>query len=493
MKFKIIILIFCILAAIGAVSASSDNMTSDGNFCELNDLISNSSDSEINIEKNYTYDNDSDSDLKRGIVVNRSLVINGNGHVIDGKNKSMIFHICADNVVIKNITFMNANGNQRVYSNINGSGVTIDPYFDDVHMSLSGYNDFDAVGYCSGTFYDTSFLGMGSSFCGGAIYASGNNLRIVNSSFINNYASLGGGIFISGQNCLLADLEFINNTAKVGGAVYNSGNNITILKSRFALNSAVHVGSAICSYGEIAILNCSLSDDQRIIFCGGMMKNIPKWQIDNITYDYFKTFVRFAKIDFEYNLTHINDDTYRLKITFKNYPLELYRISGEDLKGFVADKKFLLNVDGQIYELECDSNSQTSLELKLADGSHLIKAYNPLTNIGVEKTLNIESPAVSKIIKSSPKFTAKNRVFSKKTKVKKYSVILKNHNGSPIDNTAITLKIKGKIFKAKTNSKGKATFKIKKLTKKGTYKAIIKYGGSKYYQAKSVKVKIRVK
>ena len=36
----------------------------------------------------------------------------------------------------------------------------------------------------------------------------------------------------------------------------------------------------------------------------------------------------------------------------------------------------------------------------------------------------------------------------------------------------VTLKVKGKTYAAKTNSKGKATFKITKLTKKGTYKAI---------------------
>lgn len=33
----------------------------------------------------------------------------------------------------------------------------------------------------------------------------------------------------------------------------------------------------------------------------------------------------------------------------------------------------------------------------------------------------------------------------------------------------LTLKIKGKTYKATTNSKGKATFKITKLTKKGKH------------------------
>ena len=57
----------------------------------------------------------------------------------------------------------------------------------------------------------------------------------------------------------------------------------------------------------------------------------------------------------------------------------------------------------------------------------------------------------------------------------------------------VTIKVKGKTYKAKTNSKGKATFKITKLTKKGTYKAVIKYKGSSYYKNVTKKVKIRVK
>ena len=62
-----------------------------------------------------------------------------------------------------------------------------------------------------------------------------------------------------------------------------------------------------------------------------------------------------------------------------------------------------------------------------------------------------------------------------------------------IKKAKVTLKIKGKLYKATTNSKGKATFKIKKLTKKGKYNAVIKYNGNALYKATSKKVKITVK
>ena len=46
---------------------------------------------------------------------------------------------------------------------------------------------------------------------------------------------------------------------------------------------------------------------------------------------------------------------------------------------------------------------------------------------------------------------------------------------------------------AKTNNRGNATFKIKKLTKKGTYKTTVTFKGNKYYNKVVKKVKIKIK
>ena len=56
----------------------------------------------------------------------------------------------------------------------------------------------------------------------------------------------------------------------------------------------------------------------------------------------------------------------------------------------------------------------------------------------------------------------------------------------------LTIKIKGKKYKATTNSKGKATFKLK-LNKKGKFTGTITYAGNKYYKKITKKVKITVK
>ncbi|WP_298536918.1 hypothetical protein, partial [uncultured Methanobrevibacter sp.] len=95
--------------------------------------------------------------------------------------------------------------------------------------------------------------------------------------------------------------------------------------------------------------------------------------------------------------------------------------------------------------------------------------------------------------KATPKLTAKAKTFKVKVKTKKYTVTLKNNKGAVLKKVKLTLKVGKKTYKATTNSKGKATFKITKLTKKGKYTAVIKFAGNKYYKALSKKVKITVK
>ena len=104
---------------------------------------------------------------------------------------------------------------------------------------------------------------------------------------------------------------------------------------------------------------------------------------------------------------------------------------------------------------------------------------------------HIKSTTTAKVVvkKASPKIIAKKKTFKAKTKIKKYIITLKDNKGKAFKKAKVTLKVKGKTYKAITNSKGKATFKITKLTKKGKYKATIKYSGNKNFKsvAKTVK------
>ena len=95
--------------------------------------------------------------------------------------------------------------------------------------------------------------------------------------------------------------------------------------------------------------------------------------------------------------------------------------------------------------------------------------------------------------KATPKMTAKAKSFKVSVKTKKYTITLKTNKNKVMKKVKVTLKVNKKTFKATTNSKGVATFKITNLKKKGKYTATIKFAGNKYYKALSKKAKITVK
>ena len=136
-----------------------------------------------------------------------------------------------------------------------------------------------------------------------------------------------------------------------------------------------------------------------------------------------------------------------------------------------------------------DSNGQVKVSTKgLAPKAYTAKiTFNGNTNYA-ESSKDVKVT----VKKATPKLTAKKKTFKSSVKTKKYTVTLKDNTGKAIKKAKVILKVKGKTYKATTNSKGKATFKIKKLNKKGTYKATVTYKGNKYYNKASKKAKIKV-
>ena len=417
--FLIFILFLCIFLSISFVSANTnitkdcdDSINQTSSFNDFQMLIDNTDDDEINLEHDYAFNNDTDSNLTSGILINKSIAINGKGHIIDAEKKSRIFNIKSDNVVIKNITLINA-----YCPNIYEFSIIISPIFDDY--------DYNAVYYNSNTFSDTLHSSQDTNFKGGAVYCEGNNLKIINSTFINNYASNGGGIYIKSNNVKLINLTFINNTAdENGGAIYNSGKNTVILESNFKLNKAKYSDS-IFTRNDVNIQNCSFNNESKsILFYRG------HWQLDNMTSDYFHSFVKFGHINFKFNLTQIHFDNYNLKITFGSlsYWAKPYHEEDEfhdDWRGHAANKKFCLNINGKDYTLKTNEKSEAEIQLKLPGGAYLIKVYNPITKLSLSKplyiyfTTDVNITLDEKNEKYFPKFIAKNKVFPKKSKNKK--------------------------------------------------------------------------
>ena len=156
----------------------------------------------------------------------------------------------------------------------------------------------------------------------------------------------------------------------------------------------------------------------------------------------------------------------------------------------LANQKVTVKVGTISKTLTTDAKGQVSVDV-----SKLTPKTYTATFTYAGDDINDKSANTAKVVinKAKPKITAKKATFKAKKKTKKYSIVLKDNKGKAIKKAKVTLKVKGKTYKATTNAKGKATFKITKLTKKGKQTATIKFGGNTFYKAVSKKVKLTIK
>lgn len=168
-----------------------------------------------------------------------------------------------------------------------------------------------------------------------------------------------------------------------------------------------------------------------------------------------------------------------------------YNIALKDANGkALANKKVSINFNGKTKTYTTNSSGVIKFKLSASKvGTYTLKMKFAGDNNFKASSLN----AKIKITKQPTKLTAAKKTFKAKSKVKSYTVTLKDNKGKPIKKVKVTIKVKGKTYKAVTNSKGKATFKITKLTKKGSYTSVVKFAGNGYYSASSKSVKIVVK
>ena len=166
-----------------------------------------------------------------------------------------------------------------------------------------------------------------------------------------------------------------------------------------------------------------------------------------------------------------------------------------------ANGILLVDVDGKKYYADVVNGTANVDIAGLTAGDKVLTykylgddKYAPFT---ANTTLKVTEPAKTpanpaKVNPVASKITAKKATFKKAKKTKKYSITLKAGKKA-ISKVKVTIKVGKKTYTAKTNAKGKATFNLKKLTKKGKYTAVIKFKGNKNYKASSKKVKITVK
>ena len=205
----------------------SVTVKSIGDFEYLQKIIDNAPEnSVISIDRDYNYTIGHDT-ITKGIIINKKITIEGNGHTIDASGKSRIFNILSDNVVIRNLTFLNGNGTYGGAVYLSNSENTL------IEDCIFNYNN--------------------ASYSGGAIYfGDGKNNTVVNSAFNWNEAKYyAGAIYLGSAYSLILNSQFSYNKAVTqdGGAIYSKvydyTSSSTVNNSTFVYNEAFNSGGAI--------------------------------------------------------------------------------------------------------------------------------------------------------------------------------------------------------------------------------------------------------
>ncbi len=158
------------------------------------------------------------------IIIDKPLKMIGNvtGATLDGQFLTRILEVNSGNVLISNIKFINSY---------------------DMALSIGGKNV---------TIENCSFENSINGELGSALSCYGDNVKILNSKFINNIANKsschhtdGPAIYLIANNAVIDGCTFVNNTgynyetASSGGAIWLKGTNCSVLNSVFINNSAI--------------------------------------------------------------------------------------------------------------------------------------------------------------------------------------------------------------------------------------------------------------
>ena len=520
----------------------------DGSSTALRYKIQNSPGPVIKLENNYTI-GDSDIDIERS-----DIVIDGQGHTIDGQEKSVILNVVGSNVTIKNITFINTNNYMHISTIYwNGAGGSVcDCSFVNCHLSGSSSGGAIYWSGAGGSVCDCSFVNCHADR-GGAIYLD-EGVEVSGCIFVNNSAGNGGTVDLYYKDCTVRDCIFINNTGNY--TIQNGWNypyNIIVSSNIFLNNNPTEdIIHFVDSENFELGLNWfgNTADDYLIRPDVGV--DIKAWLFLNATANpdsislSDKSNITFKL--FAYNSTSDNVSEYEgvqlnpaelLAITAVNGQTDKERVNigqsieftpNDDGTGIItasiedveysveieivkADSTLSVSAINYVYGgvgsttvsftgasgVEAEVINQPKAVVKVSGNKITVSGLNPGTyTLKVTTIADANHNPVTKTVKitvnkAKAQLAASAKAFKTTDKTKTYTVVLKDAKGLLIKNALVYLKVNGITYKATTNAKGVATFKIAKLAKPGNYRATVTFNGNAFYDKATKSVQITVK
>lgn len=435
-------------------------------------------------------------------------------------------YLGSDNNTVKNSIFTNnsANSGGAIYSDVN----------DELYVLNSKFNYNSAQEYGGAIMADdyanivNSTFNSNNATTGGAVY-SDSEADFSNSTFLNNKATNGGAITVNDGT--IVNSTFTKNFANdTGGAIYVSGD-LNLDKIYFNNNTAVNGSANIYSDDAQITMAMKMTISMTNITFGNtlkikvtMPKDITKGTINvYVNGKAYKT--KLTSNQATVNIANLNSGSYEVQVLYVgseynsttfDYEVDVFQ---KPIVISAAKKSFIINYAGKYYVTIKDKNKKVIAGQKVsvyinnkyiktattnkkgvatitipASKLKSLKAGTKTLKVTTSNNFNPNSKSVKVTInKEKTKIVAKKKTFKKSLKTKKYTVTFKNSKNKALKKAKVYLKVKGKTYTAKTNSKGKATFKITKLNKKGKFTAKITFKTNKYYKSVSKKVKLTIK
>ena len=315
--------------------------------------------------------------------------------------------------------------------------------------------------------------------------------------WIANTSSSPNQSFISPDGINWIDLHYAHKALyqNSGSVSYADFSNAVVCLKAFTFDFGIITQDMVKIYKNDSMFEAKIGEANKIIF----------FEVDGINHTCLSDENGVAKLEID-----LNPGNYTIRTRYANFTAEnnievLPTLIAKDLVKRYGDKsKFLITlidtagnpvananismkIDGISYSRPTDKNGKASLDINQKPGKYVLTAVDSITGLEMSYDITVLQPK-----KSTPKIVANKKTFKITTKTKKYAIALKDNAGKPIGNGKVTLKVGGKTYKATTNSKGKATFKITGLSKKGSYKATVAYNGNIMYNKATKTVKISV-
>ena len=448
-------------------------------FSTLQMLIDNSTGA-LALARDYVFNPLTDIDLVGGIVIGRDIEIGGAGFTLDAKNQARIFHVVSGSAAIKNITFTNANASYGASIWVEGGNLNVDSS-NFINGSADSGNAIrigvNAALTLSNSTFKGDCLNRRTIDNYGILCLYNNAISSKSTEILNNGGKIispctatvkAGTTFVYGDKTKFTAVIADDNGNLIGDAYhvyFNVGGKL--IESAYDSTAGEYVAEYV--FGSAGLIKVVVScRDINITDNRGVDITVLK-QNAAITAKDASYIINYGG---KYSLTLKGSNGKAVageKVTFM--------LNGKAIGSATTNAKGTATITLTAKILKTAKAGKKNLVIRLASNNYNAAAKTVKIAINKEKT----------------KIAAKNKAFKKSQKTKKYVMTLKNSKGKAIKGVKLTLKVKGKTYTAKTNAKGKATFKITKLAKKGKFKATLKFKGNAYYNAVTKNVKITIR